>query len=137
MPFLERPRFGPTSVFCSDLAKRLGCYVAAGYPELLEGEDLQQCIQNDCVMINNSDFPEEDLPSSDRKKERRIVGANSVMLCGPLGERVGAYRKTNLFRTDKTWAAAGLHVVLLRSDLVLNKHSFQGLVSLRSTFHLH
>lgn len=101
MPFLEKPRIGPTSIFCSDLAKRLGCYVAAGYPELLEGEELQQCIQSDQVMMMDG--------SNESTTTRQIVGANSAVLYGPLGEWVGAYRKTNLFRTDKTWASAGLH----------------------------
>lgn len=102
-PFLEKPRIGPTSVFCSDLAKRLGCYVAAGYPELLGDEELQRCIQNDQVVMDDS---------NDSTVGRRIVGANSAVLYGPLGEWVGAYRKTNLFRTDKTWAAAGSHALL-------------------------
>ncbi|KAF8182284.1 carbon-nitrogen hydrolase [Pholiota molesta] len=37
-PYLEQPRIGATSQFCSELAKKLGCYVIAGYPEQL-GED--------------------------------------------------------------------------------------------------
>lgn len=105
-PFLEKPRTGPTSVFCSDLAKRLGCYVTAGYPELLEPDEVQQCIHDDRVVIEDSGFPEEGAAGLG-SKERKIVGANSAVLCGPIGEWIGGYRKTNLFKTDKTWAAAG------------------------------
>ncbi|CED82967.1 Carbon-nitrogen hydrolase [Phaffia rhodozyma] len=32
-PFLEEPRIGPTALFCRSLAKRIGAYVIAGYPE--------------------------------------------------------------------------------------------------------
>jgi protein N-terminal amidase len=104
-PFLEKPRIGPTSQFCSNLAKRLGCYVVAGYPELLEPEDLKDCSGNDQVIIDPSEFADEKRGSV---PERQIVGANSAGLYGPVGEWIGGYRKTNLFKTDKTWAAAGM-----------------------------
>ncbi|KXN82788.1 Protein N-terminal amidase, partial [Leucoagaricus sp. SymC.cos] len=103
-PFLERPRVGPTSIFCSNLAKRLGCYVAAGYPELLESDNLKECVGSDQVVLEESEFADEERR---KKPERRIVGANSAILFGPVGEWIGGYRKTNLFKTDKTWAAAG------------------------------
>ena len=35
------------------------------------------------------------------------IGANSAVLYGPDGQWVGGYRKTNLFKTDLTWAKAG------------------------------
>ncbi|TRM63894.1 carbon-nitrogen hydrolase [Schizophyllum amplum] len=78
-PFLERPHTGPTSRFCSELAARLRCYVVAGFPEQLLPEEL----------IGDK------------------VGANSAIIYGPQGERVGEYRKTNLFETDRTWSIPG------------------------------
>ncbi|KAK1230818.1 hypothetical protein PQX77_006090 [Marasmius sp. AFHP31] len=81
-PHLELPRIGPTSQFCSELAKGLGCYVIAGYPERLEADELGDGTLD-------------------------VVGANSAVLCGPKGEWVGEYRKTNLFETDMSWAKAG------------------------------
>lgn len=79
-PYLEHPRTGTTSQFCSDLAKRLQCYVLAGFPEKLS-------------------------PTEDRKTDQ--VGANSAAFYGPDGEWVGGYRKTNLYKTDLTWAKPG------------------------------
>ncbi|KAF8644683.1 hypothetical protein AX16_008343 [Volvariella volvacea WC 439] len=38
-PYLEKPKIGPTSVFCSELAKELGCWVVAGYPEVLDSTE--------------------------------------------------------------------------------------------------
>ncbi|KAL0567815.1 hypothetical protein V5O48_014175, partial [Marasmius crinis-equi] len=86
-PHLERPRTGPTSQFCSELAKGLGCYVIAGYPELLEADEVDTTEAADGNGL--------------------AVGANSAVLCGPRGEWVGDYRKTNLFEMDKCWAKAG------------------------------
>ena len=40
-PYLENPKTGPTSMFCAELARRLECYVTAGFPERLEHSDLQ------------------------------------------------------------------------------------------------
>ena len=39
LPYLEKPRAGPTSLF-KELASHLGCYVAARYPERLDAEEL-------------------------------------------------------------------------------------------------
>ncbi|KAF8505365.1 carbon-nitrogen hydrolase [Hysterangium stoloniferum] len=80
-PYLEQPRLGVTSLCCSELAKRLRCCVIAGYPEVLEVETV----------------PTED----------NLVGYNSAVVYGPEGEWKGGYRKSNMFMTDKTWAAAG------------------------------
>ncbi|KAG7088032.1 hypothetical protein E1B28_012068 [Marasmius oreades] len=92
-PYLEPHRTGPTSQFCSELAKRLGCYVFAGYPERLEGDEI-------------SATPEEQ-EESGQTGTGGPVGANSAVLCGPNGEWVGNYRKTHLFEVDETWAKAG------------------------------
>ena len=80
-PYLERPRTGPTSIFCSNLAKKLKCYVVAGFPEKLS-------------------------PTEDRMINQ--VGANSAVLYGPDGEWVGGYRKSHLYETDLTWAKPGV-----------------------------
>ncbi|KAF8722702.1 hypothetical protein AX14_009660 [Amanita brunnescens Koide BX004] len=87
-PHLEAPRTGPTSLFCSELAKRLQCYVVAGYPEALSQDEL-------CNRTNDAGDVWE------------LVGANSAIVYDPAGEWVGGYRKTNLFRADLPWAKAG------------------------------
>ncbi|KIK69821.1 hypothetical protein GYMLUDRAFT_34230 [Collybiopsis luxurians FD-317 M1] len=87
-PYLELPKSGPTSRFCSELAEQLECYVFAGYPERLTGDE---------TLTN----------SAEGEHDARIVGANSAVLYDPRGEQVGHYRKTNLFVTDRTWAKSG------------------------------
>lgn len=87
-PYLELPNAGPTSQFCSDLAKRLKCFVVAGYAEKLSAREL-----------------EDDSNPLNPYKER--VGANSAMFYAPNGEWIDNYRKTNLFPTDETWAKPG------------------------------
>ena len=84
-PFLEYPGTGPTSRFCAQLAERLRCYVAAGYPERLASHELENEFHNDSR-----------------------IGANSAVLYGPTGELIDNYRKTNLFETDITWAKPGI-----------------------------
>ncbi|KZT38912.1 carbon-nitrogen hydrolase [Sistotremastrum suecicum HHB10207 ss-3] len=79
-PYLESPKTGPTSQLCTSLAKRLECYVIAGYPEKLSISEAREAPQ---------------------------VGANSALLIGPSGEWIGGYRKSNLFVTDKSWAKPG------------------------------
>jgi protein N-terminal amidase len=81
-PFLEQTRAGPSSSFCSSLAKRLECYVVAGYPErLADGERIEE--------------------------KPDILGANGATLFGPDGEPVGHYRKSHLYELDVPWAKAG------------------------------
>lgn len=77
-----------TSQFCTSLARKLECYVIAGYPESLEEHERGQ-----------------------REDGTHIVGANSAVLVGPNGESF-AYRKSNLFETDKTWSKPGTNSVI-------------------------
>ncbi|KAH7925565.1 carbon-nitrogen hydrolase [Leucogyrophana mollusca] len=96
-PHLEHPISGPTSRFCADLARNLHCYVAAGYPEKLEPHELDQPLNGP------SEFRSAGIGS---RREGRM-GANSAVMYDPTGERVGAYRKTNLFKNDIPWAIPG------------------------------
>ncbi|KAF8349508.1 hydrolase [Amanita rubescens] len=94
-PHLEKPRTGPTSLFCSELAKRVQCYVVAGYPEALSQNEL-------CSRTN------------DAGDVWQLEGANSAVVYSPAGEWVGGYRKTNLFKSDLPWAKAGTGFVTLQ-----------------------
>lgn len=101
-PHLEHPRTGPTSVFCAELASRLRCYVAAGYPERLKSHEVESGA--------------DEIGSATER-----IGANSAVIYGPDGEWVGGYRKTNLFHTDQSWAKPGtLH--LWTGMYSLNRH---------------
>lgn len=104
-PYLEHPRTGITSQFCSELAQKLKCYVVAGFPEKLSPEEKTTNIEQ--------------------------VGANSAVLYGPDGEWVGGYRKTHLYKTDLTWAKPGkpiqisLSTYLSHLSLSLPRHRFR------------
>lgn len=100
-PHLEKPRTGPTSLFCSELAKHLQCYVVAGYPEALSQDEL-------CKRMNYVG------------DVWQLEGANSAIVYGPAGEWVGGYRKTNLFKSDLPWAKAGRSILY---DLHTNLNS--------------
>jgi len=99
-PYLEEPKKGPTAQFVSQLAKRLQCYVAAGYPERLQPEERQTITKNDKTIDQ--------------------VGANSAIVCDPEGNFIGNYRKTNLFMTDMTWAKPGTGFMTFRLPAPLN-----------------
>jgi protein N-terminal amidase len=79
-PYLEEKDSGPTFDFCSDLAKRIGCIIIAGFPEALEESE---------------------------SREPHQVGANSAMIVAPSGDLITVYRKTNLYETDLPWAKPG------------------------------
>lgn len=51
LPYLERPKEGPTSLFCAELAVRLRCYVAAGYPERLAADEMEEAKVVDGVEV--------------------------------------------------------------------------------------
>ncbi|KAI5991139.1 carbon-nitrogen hydrolase, partial [Pisolithus albus] len=82
-PYLEHPKTGPTCTFCAELARRLECYVAAGFPERLEYD------------------------SRGVTHRPTAIGFNTAVLYGPTGEPLTLYRKSNLFETDLSWAAPG------------------------------
>ncbi|TFK45337.1 carbon-nitrogen hydrolase [Heliocybe sulcata] len=106
LPYLEEPKTGPTSIFCSELASHLHCHVLAGYPERLRPDEVERGVTIQVESVPELGDDEEEL---EEMKDTRIdrVGANSAVLYGPDGKWVGGYRKTNLFKTDMTWAKPG------------------------------
>jgi protein N-terminal amidase len=88
LPFLEHPQTGATSQFCASAAQRLRCHVAAGYPERLEPDEVGTRTLDDGSVVD-------------------VVGANSAVVYAPDGTRVGHYRKSHLYDTDKPWAKPG------------------------------
>ncbi|KAF8909051.1 carbon-nitrogen hydrolase [Gymnopilus junonius] len=99
-PYLEQPKTGVTSQFCSELAKQLECYVMAGYPEKLGFAELDEIA---LAQKESGNGPQK----TEDGKEIKQIGANSAVLYGPNGEWLGGYRKTHLFETDLTWAKPG------------------------------
>jgi protein N-terminal amidase len=122
-PYLEPPRIGPTSLLCRKLAKKLGCCVVAGYPEVLPDSDAEaessgsfggastSATASASAVTGQSDGGAD----LDIKGEALGVGYNSAMVVDKTGEVVGNYRKTFRFDTDKNWAREG------GSGLLLNK----------------
>ncbi|KAG9057399.1 Carbon-nitrogen hydrolase [Serendipita sp. 407] len=80
LPYLEDPKTGVTSQFCAEIARELGCFVIGGYPEKLR---------------------------EDEEHPGNAVGANSAVIYNPNGERVGDYRKTNMYEADLPWVKPG------------------------------
>ncbi|KAJ3516874.1 hypothetical protein NLJ89_g857 [Agrocybe chaxingu] len=110
-PFLEKPRTGPTCQFCSELAKKLECYVIAGYPEVLDPAELNA---DDPSPVNGApnaaegpDKRPESSSTSGSTTKREQVGTNSAALYGLDGEWIGGYRKSYLYETDLAWAKQG------------------------------
>ncbi|KAF9046113.1 carbon-nitrogen hydrolase [Panaeolus papilionaceus] len=103
-PHLEYPKTGPTSQFCAELARSLGCYVTAGYPEKLSEEEIRE------LELEAASKPVDDTKqanASNGQAPREQIGANSAVFYNPQGELLHNYRKTNLFVTDLSWAKAG------------------------------
>ncbi|KAF8835384.1 carbon-nitrogen hydrolase [Paxillus ammoniavirescens] len=105
-PYLEHPKTGPTSTFCAELARHLQCYVAAGYPERLALQDSDTSPSG---------------TTNQGTTQPPLIGANSAVLYGPTGEHVSAYRKTNLFETDLTWAVPGAAFSMVHLPLPLGR----------------
>ena len=95
LPFLEHPQTGVTSQFCASIAQRLGCHVVAGYPERLDPHEVGRRTLGE----GNGE--------GGGGRVVDVVGANSAVLYGPDGTRVGHYRKSHLFYMDKVWAKPG------------------------------
>jgi len=89
-PYLEHPKTGPTASFCAELAKRLECFVVAGYPERLAFPSTPTT----SVLTGTSD------PDP-------LIGANAAAIYDATGHLVHTYHKSNLFPTDRTWARPG------------------------------
>ncbi|KAI9508869.1 carbon-nitrogen hydrolase [Russula earlei] len=101
LPFLEHPQTGVTSRFCASVAQKLKCFVAAGYPERLERHEVEKRTMGDGRVVD-------------------VVGANSAVVYGPDGARVGDYRKSHLYCVDETWAKPGPGFATFRLPPPLN-----------------
>ncbi|KAH7909243.1 carbon-nitrogen hydrolase [Hygrophoropsis aurantiaca] len=109
---LEHPILGPTSRFCAELARKLHCYVAAGYPERLGPHETDPA-------TNNHNPSPQIMTGADGSASQTRFGANSAVMYGPTGERLVNYRKSNLFKNDIPWAipGTGFSTLLLPSPM--------------------
>jgi protein N-terminal amidase len=117
---LEDSKTGRTATLCGELARRMKCWVIAGYPE---GVRVEQEAGSD----SEEDLSEEEdtgvsttsttTTTGDRNEatpvEDKLKGYNSAVIVSPTGQVVGSYRKSFLFETDKAWAEEGESEVLV------------------------
>ncbi|KIO05275.1 hypothetical protein M404DRAFT_15340 [Pisolithus tinctorius Marx 270] len=107
-PYLEHPRTGPTSTFCAELARRLECYVTAGFPEHSEHDSNSSAAPLPLPLpLPATTAPPTSTPTSSPHNHTGPIGFNSAVLYSPTGEPLTLYRKSNLFETDLSWAAPG------------------------------
>lgn len=78
-PYLEEAGMGPCGVWAKETAKKLGCKVCVGYPEV----------------------------EKDGEGGGKETYYNSLLVVDEKGEILANYRKMFLYYTDETWAAEG------------------------------
>lgn len=89
-PYLEPTTAGPTTQWATATAKRLGCHVIAGYPEI------------------STELEATDQEAADGKpKAPSSKRYNSTVTVSPAGDVLANYRKSFLYYTDESWAAEG------------------------------
>lgn len=88
-PYLEPTTAGVTTQWAISTAKRLGCHVIAGYPEL--STDIDDTVQ-----------PSSNGTSTNSPEYKRY---NATVTVSPTGEILANYRKSFLYYTDESWAA--------------------------------
>jgi protein N-terminal amidase len=87
-PYLEPTTAGVTTKWAISIAKRLGCHVIVGYPEL--STDIDDTVQ----------------PSSNGTSLNPVYKRyNSTVTVSPTGDILANYRKSFLYYTDESWAA--------------------------------
>lgn len=89
-PYLEPTTAGVTTKWAISTAKRLGCHVIAGYPEL--STEIDETAQTST---------DENVTGPIHKRY------NSTVTVSPTGEILANYRKSFLYYTDESWATEG------------------------------
>ncbi|KAL8671834.1 MAG: hypothetical protein Q9168_003674 [Polycauliona sp. 1 TL-2023] len=93
-PYLEPTAAGPSTKWAIRTARRLGCFVTVGYPELFS----PTCPPRSSLrptMLNLGPEPE---------AYYTLTAYNSTVTVNAVGEVVAHYRKTHLYYTDEVWA---------------------------------
>lgn len=89
MPYLEPTTAGPTTKWAIGTAKRYGCHVTVGYPEI-------------CYPTSPTTGKPNENPNAEGVKRY-----NSTVTVSPTGDILFNYRKCHLYYTDDTWAHEG------------------------------
>jgi protein N-terminal amidase len=88
--YLEPTTAGVTTQWAISTAKRLGCHVIAGYPEISTDTDAT-----------------EHTSTNGNPTEPVYKRYNSTVTVSPAGDILANYRKSFLYYTDESWAAEG------------------------------
>lgn len=105
---LEDARTGPTATLSSELARRCGCWVVAGFPE--KGRKPSQVDETGYRDEDDGDDQEGGDSGGEQAstaQEEQVTAYNSAVIVSPQGTVYDTYRKSFLFDTDKTWATEG------------------------------
>ncbi|EER27389.1 Carbon-nitrogen hydrolase [Coccidioides posadasii str. Silveira] len=92
-PYLEPTRSGPTAKWARSTARRLGCVVCVGYPEI-------RATKSDQTSVQESSEAE----TSNLEHEKRF---NSLIIEDSSGNTLLNYQKCFLYYTDEPWASEG------------------------------
>ncbi|KAL8990633.1 MAG: hypothetical protein Q9177_000762, partial [Variospora cf. flavescens] len=95
LPHLEPTSAGPSTQWAVRTARRLGCLVCVGYPEISSPNPPSPGSLRPTMI---------DLGPGSAEKHYQVTAYNSVVAVNARGEVVAHYRKTNLYYTDERWA---------------------------------
>jgi len=116
---LEDSKTGRTATLGGELARRMKCWVIAGFPEGVrmeqetknDGEEDLSDDENTAGTTTTAPSTSTTPTTSERKGEPpvedNLKAYNSAVIVSPTGQVVGSYRKSFLFETDKAWAEEG------------------------------
>ncbi|KAI3626702.1 hypothetical protein GLX27_001639 [Malassezia furfur] len=107
-PLLELPYRGEgaTYALATSLAKQLGCYVVAGFPERMSPEALEDC-QLAQGLVDARTPQALEAATSTYLPKVRDQAFNSAMLVDPQGNLANVFRKHFLYEADTPWADEG------------------------------
>ncbi|KAL1958996.1 hypothetical protein VTO42DRAFT_3237 [Malbranchea cinnamomea] len=95
-PYLEPTEAGRTAEWVRATARRLGCVVCAGYPEIKRKDTIHN------PLATRSEGVNEDAVTQSKKSR-----FNSLLIVDSRGETILNYQKRFLYYTDETWAEEG------------------------------
>jgi protein N-terminal amidase len=117
---LEDGKTGSTATLCSELARKMKCWVIAGFPEKVDDQvgvkedETDNAGQDDGNDVDVDTIPEAQnlatAPGSTvslSSEEFKGTAYNSAVIVSPSGTVYDTYRKSFLFETDKAWAKEG------------------------------
>ncbi|PGH03350.1 hypothetical protein AJ80_08710 [Polytolypa hystricis UAMH7299] len=104
-PHLEPTAAGRSAEWARSTARRLGCVVCVGYPEIAEPDHSPASPSNDAGVA--ADVKEENSATAVAVEEVEGKRFNSLLIVDKTGETLLNYQKRFLYYTDERWAEEG------------------------------